>query len=332
MKIVLLGSSPAMMLQALLLSDRYRDIEVHEGKKIIGGSWKTSNFFNIQDIDTGTHIFAPWKNSLTYKNSLKILKNKLGLQLYFVNPAPEKITNKFIKKKDLNKIKYYYVKGGASKIIKNLEFLLKKKNIKIFRNSRIKRIQFANKKKIVHTNRKIISADQIYLPHYCNFDKSFLKKNDINPERRKSTHLMLEFINLKKFPKDFSYIQHSNFSDLVDRISKLSRNILYKNKILFCCRLTNKGKQNFRRNSYKLARNISRELLDYLNINYKKKLKIKYKFFDYETAYRNKEKLIKLKKFIIKNNLKLVDTSGFIKYVSKNLSSLNKLKNYEKPR
>jgi len=38
MKIILLGSSPAMMLQALVLSQKYEDIEIHESKKEIGGS------------------------------------------------------------------------------------------------------------------------------------------------------------------------------------------------------------------------------------------------------------------------------------------------------
>jgi hypothetical protein len=329
MKIVLLGSSPAIMLQALMLSNKYNDIELHEGKKVIGGSWKTSNFYNIKNVETGTHIFAPWKNNLIYKNSLKILKDKLGLQLYALNPSPEKITNNAIKKSELNKIKYYYVKGGANKIVKNIEFLLKKKKIKIFTNSTIKKIEFLEKKKLIHTNKKKILADQIYLPHYCNFEKNFLKKNDITLEKRKSTHLLLEFKFLKKLPKNFSYIQHPKFSNLVDRISKLSKNILSKNRMLICCRLTNKSKKNYKKNSHKLAKNISIELLKYLNFKNKKKFQIKYKYFDYETAYRNKKNLNKLKKFIKKNNLELVDTSGFIKYISKNLPSLNKLNNYE---
>ena len=33
MKIILIGSSPAMMLQALVLSRKYNNIEIHEKKK-----------------------------------------------------------------------------------------------------------------------------------------------------------------------------------------------------------------------------------------------------------------------------------------------------------
>ena len=36
MKIILIGSSPAMMLQALVLSRKYNNIEIHEKKKSWG--------------------------------------------------------------------------------------------------------------------------------------------------------------------------------------------------------------------------------------------------------------------------------------------------------
>ena len=74
MKIILIGSSPAMMLQALVLSRKYNNIEIHEKKKEAGGSWKTSNFYNLKSVETGTHILAPWKNNRIFKESLSILK------------------------------------------------------------------------------------------------------------------------------------------------------------------------------------------------------------------------------------------------------------------
>ena len=147
MKIILLGSSPAMMLQALVLSQKYEDIEIHESKKEIGGSWKSSNFFNLKNIETGTHIFAPWKNHLLYNESLKVLKKKLGLDLFLVKPTPERIVNRNIKKTELKKIKYYYVKGGANKIIKNIKHLIQKKKIKIYTNSKVNNIKFTNNNK-----------------------------------------------------------------------------------------------------------------------------------------------------------------------------------------
>ena len=50
MKIILLGSSPVMMLQALILSQKYKDIEIHEAKNEIGGSWKPSSFNNLKKL------------------------------------------------------------------------------------------------------------------------------------------------------------------------------------------------------------------------------------------------------------------------------------------
>ena len=59
MKIVLVGSSPAMLLQALILAKKNNNVQVFEKKNRLGGTWKTSDFYNIKNIETGTHIFAP---------------------------------------------------------------------------------------------------------------------------------------------------------------------------------------------------------------------------------------------------------------------------------
>jgi len=330
MKIILLGSSPAMMLQALVLSQKYEDIEIHESKKEIGGSWKSSNFFNLKNIETGTHIFAPWKNHLLYNESLKVLKKKLGLDLFLVKPTPERIVNRNIKKTELKKIKYYYVKGGANKIIKNIKHLIQKKKIKIYTNSKVNNIKFTNNnKKKLYTTKKVFLADQIYFPHYCDFNKNFLKKNNISQKKKLSIHLVLKFDNLRKFTKKFSYIQNSIFSKWTDRVSVLSKEILSTNTSLFCLRISDKGKKLYKRNSFHLAKIISDNLLEYLNFHKnKKKTKMKFKYFEYETAYRNENDLKRFKKFILKNDLKLVDTSEFMKYIAKNIESLKKLKNY----
>lgn len=328
MKIILLGSSPAMMLHALVLSQKYDNIEIHEARKAIGGSWKTSDFFDLKNIETGTHIFAPWKNNVIYKESLKILKNKLGLKLFKVKPIPERIINKNIKKSELKKIEYYYIKGGANQIIKNIKYLINQKNIRIFTNSKINNIKLGNQKKL-YTDKKEFFADQIYFPYYCNFEKKFLKKNNLNLEKKVSVHFILEFKNLNKFSKIFSYVQSSNFSRFIDRASILSKNILLKNRLLFCVRLSDKGKKIYKKNSSQLTKLIIRDILNYLNLNKDiKKFNFKYKYFEYETAYRNKEDLKKFKNFILKNNLKLVDTNEFMIYLGKNLTSLKKLNNY----
>jgi len=186
---------------------------------------------------------------------------------------------------------------------------------------------------LVYTNKKFFFADKIFLPYYCNFDKDFLIENDINFEKKKSIHLLIKFLNLKKIKKKFSYIQHPIFSKWVDRSSALSKHILLKNTVLFCTRLSNKGKREYNKNSTKLAKFISIDVLNYLNeynFTNTQKINIKFKFYEYETSYRDNEKLKKLKKFTNRRNLNLVDTSEFMKYIGKNLSDLKKLKNYVK--
>lgn len=328
MKISLIGTSPAMLLQTLLLAQKYRNIEIHERNTGLGGSWKTSNFYDLKSIETGTHILAPWKNKTTYNESLKILQKKLGLKLFLHKPNPERIINKNIKKKELKKIKYYYVKGGAKKILENMYYLIKKKGIQINYNSKIKEIKFGKKNKLI-TSKSTFDTDQIYLPYYCDFNQNFLKKNNLNIDKRLSVHLVIEFLNCKKFPREFSYVQCSNFCKWIDRASLLSEDILLKKKKLYCLRLSNEGKIFYKKNPATLAKSISNDLFNYLNYNeYQNKFKINYKYFEYETSYRDKSDKKKFKKFVLKKKLKIVDTTELMKYIGRNLKNLKKLNNY----
>ena len=53
-------------------------------------------------------------------------------------------------------------------------------------------------------------------------------------KKKLSVHIVIEFINFKKFLRKFSYLQCSNFSKWIDRVSILSGDILLKKKKLFC--------------------------------------------------------------------------------------------------
>ena len=46
MKIVIVGSSPVMLLKAILLRHQHKNakIEIHEKGNSVGGSWKTTTF------------------------------------------------------------------------------------------------------------------------------------------------------------------------------------------------------------------------------------------------------------------------------------------------
>jgi hypothetical protein len=100
MKIVIVGSSPVMLLKAILLrqSHKYANIQIHEKSYFAGGSWKTANFSNKKLIETGSHIFAPYKNCYLYNQYLNILKKKFKLKTYFLKTKLLNIINYNINK------------------------------------------------------------------------------------------------------------------------------------------------------------------------------------------------------------------------------------------
>ena len=132
----------------------------------------------------------------------------------------------------------------------------------------------------MYTDKKEFFADQIYFPYYCNFKKNFLKKNNLTSKKKKSVHFILEFKNIRKFSKYFSYVQCSRFSRFIDRASTLSKNILIKNSLLFCVRISAEGMRLYKKNSSQLTKLIIRDILNYLNLNKDiKKFNFKYKYF-----------------------------------------------------
>ena len=98
MKIILIGSSPVMLLEAILLARKYNDIEIHEKVALLAVHGKQQVFME-KCIETGSHIFAPWKNRSLYEQSRNILKSKFKLKTYYLNPQPSNIVNHNINKK-----------------------------------------------------------------------------------------------------------------------------------------------------------------------------------------------------------------------------------------
>ena len=99
---------------------------------------------------------------------------------------------------------------------------------------------------------------------------------------------------------------------------------------MFCLRLSEEGKILYKKKSYYVANKVSNDLTNFLRLP-EKKYRINYRFYKYETSYRDIEDLKRLKKFTSKyNKCILVDTSELMKYIGKNLLELKKLKNYGK--
>ena len=189
--------------------------------------------------------------------------------------------------------------------------------------------QKTKKIKNIKTNRGSFLAHQIYIPYYCKLNLKNSKKNT-SYTIKKSIHVVIKFPKNIKFNKKVSYIQKVKFSKLFDRLSNLSSVLNIKNN-MFCLRLSEDAKKNYLKDKKVLIRKIKDDLINFLDIisTEKKFSKIKYKFFNYETSYRNQYQLYKLYKFTKNYGIELVDTSEFIKYMSKNIKRLNTLKNFQ---
>ena len=179
-KILLIGTSPAMLLEAILLSKKYRNIEIHEKSSSMGGSWKTRNFLKLKTLKLEA-IFLLLGETDLYIISAKIFKKKFKLRTYFLKPAPSNIVNHNLGKKEESKIRYFYVKDGIEEILKFLKKKIKKFKIKVIFNSNIKKISLKKNIKKIYSNKGITYADEVYLPQYCKLDfnneKTFEEEN-----------------------------------------------------------------------------------------------------------------------------------------------------------
>ncbi len=326
MKIILLGTSPAMLIEAILLKKQFKNaqIELHDKNDTPGGSWRTFNFLNNSTLETGSHIFAPVKNKHLYNQCLFVLKKKFKIKTYFLKTRPLNIINHNISKHELNKIKYFYIKGGSGILLKSLLKIVKKKGIKVFYKSLIQKISSNNKTKKIKTSKGSFTADKIYIPYYCKLNLGNSREKN-SYTIKESIHVLIKFKQSIKFDKKVSYIQKVKFSKLFDRLSNLSPIFDTKNNI-FCLRLSENAKKIYLKDKKFLIKKITNDLINFLKIKLKKKNpEIKHKFYTYKTSYRNQYQLNELNKFTKKHGIELVDTSEFIKYMSKNIERLNAL-------
>ena len=276
----MIGTSPVMLLKQFV-SKKYRNIEIHE-KVFSAGSWKT-RIFEIKNVETGSHIFAPWRNRFNYNQCQNILKNKFRLRTYFLKPEPSYIVNHNLTKTEESKIKYFYVKGGAGEILKFLKKKIKSLNIKVIFNYNIIKIYLIKNKKKIFSNKGITYADEVYLPQYCKLNFN----NKKSYETRKSIHILLEFLNKKKIKKKISYVQKVNFSKIFDRLSNLSNIYNLKNNI-YCLRLSRLGKEKLKKYKNNLIKELRVDLIKFLNSKVDNNFKIRYKLYYYETGFREK--------------------------------------------
>ena len=277
MKIAFVGSTPIMVLYALLLSKK-NDVTLFEGSNKFGGAWSFAKFRN-NSYPEKTNIIVPDNNGeekFIYK-MIKFLKKEFKIKIK-LNRKKYKNTTDYKPKKvfdyDLNK----------------LFILLANSNIKI-EKTWVKTFSIKdNKVKIKNKN-----FDKIYLPYFVKIEKAQINEKAYKFPYNIIKNKHIQFITKKKFMNEFYYIE--NFNNVFDRAQLVKKSMYYF--------FTGRVRKKYKKSS-------SNMLLKKSNFNLKKNNFKKINLVSFQHHYRDREqikKLLYLKKF---KEIQIIDTRQFV--------------------
>ena len=227
-----IGTSILISLEALHQKKLGKNVLMVDSSNSFGGAWKTIEIDGIKDVENAIHYFLPKEESISFlKKNLKwpIEKSKGKFRYFrifgnfyirflydsliarlinitFFSDRPKKfipsIKYLFISIykviKEPRKISYYATKG-ASGIINDLQELLKRYQVNIIFNSKIKKIYFDLEKEVVHcqiNNNKKIICKSLILGNGARLPKIDINNNVLLLEEkfhlRPAYHLIVE--------------------------------------------------------------------------------------------------------------------------------------------
>ncbi len=237
---IYVGGSLAILLKSIFSGKK---ILIIEKEKFLGGAWKNCYRNVLRNLDTACHLIVT-QNYFKSKKIIKFFKKKF------------KITLKKIDKKNFvfdNKNWRLYgkrgpaliAKEGWSNLLNRVIFLTKKKkNIKIVKNIKVKKIKILDKKVFVFFGKDQIAAcKKIYIPTYCDIKKIEINKKKMlfNYKKTKNIHVVYNFIGYSdKLNNDFQAFWSNGRSTIFDRLS-VSRIINLnssKKKYTICSRVS----------------------------------------------------------------------------------------------
>jgi DNA-binding cell septation regulator SpoVG len=279
MKIAIIGTSPIMLIRALILSSQH-NVKIFDPSKIIGGAWGMMKLEKKLNIPRQTNAIVP----TSLKEEKKIIK-----------------INKFLKKNFYIKIKKF----------DNFQFKqnYKPKNIFSYDLSSLyqkvkKEIPIINKK----INKILIKNDDFYLRKE-KFDQVFISYfNSINHIEYNKKKILIDYqlfkskhvgcLLKKKMSKKLVY---NEFTDKV-----FDRYLINGKKNYFVGRISREYKdKNFK------------NLMNDTNINFLNKKNISKKVFFYYKNFKRNEQQIKTLVEIKNKNLKIIDTKQFATSLTK---------------
>lgn len=279
MKIAIIGTTPIMVLKALLLSKKH-DVTVFEKTSKLGGAWSFGKFKNFSYSEK-TNIIVP-DNKLEEKFMIKIIK-------YLSSNFKVKI---YKNQKKYSNITLYKPKKVFIFDINHLFKILKKSKIKLKKKSWVRSLKI--EKKVVKINSKL-AFDKVYLPFFINLDTAIINNKKYFFPFKKVYNKHVHFITKKKFSEEFYYWE--NYNKYLDRAQLLKNGPYY----FFTARVRKIFKHLSSKKIFKLSE---------FNIQSKNLLRLK--LIKYTHHFRNKSQikmLLNIKKY---KNIKIVDTRQFV--------------------
>ena len=213
--IVVIGSSPLGILEAIYYSNKGLNVLIIDNSSKIGGAWKSISFPRIENVENAIHYLLPSEIAFKFldvnlKLELEKIEGKVTLYRLFgifnfylkydgflsniisflLNKDFKNFKNIFKKKKSL------YFKQGTPSLINCLEKKLNESNVEVLLNKKITKINFDKRISLITKSGEIIKANRIVCTNSSRLNNTFKGKEKIHViekiQKRPSIHLVLE--------------------------------------------------------------------------------------------------------------------------------------------
>ena len=215
--IVVIGSSPLGILEAIYHSNRGEKVLIIDNSSKIGGAWKSISFPGISNVENAIHYLLPSEIALSFfEKKLKLKMEKiegkktiynLTKKIYFfleydgiLSKLLNLVLNRDFVSSRLKKIflknESIYFKFGSPSLIDCLDQKLKKTNVEVQLNKNITKIDFKDKVTLLSKTQEKIISKKIVCTNSSRLNNLFKdgKRIQVNEkiQKRPSIHLVLE--------------------------------------------------------------------------------------------------------------------------------------------
>ena len=117
---VLLGSSLVNLIEAIHLSSIGKSVCVVDKSPNVGGAWELKDYFDINNMEVGCHIFASLGDEKKDNAVYSFLEKFFDINMIEMDPRPLNIVNHYLSVEMLKTVKHYYPEGGVASFFHSL--------------------------------------------------------------------------------------------------------------------------------------------------------------------------------------------------------------------